>query len=119
MKPEILFRALSDQTRLRLLVLIYLEQELCVYEMTYALKLAQPKISRHLALLREMKLVQDTRSGLWVYYHIRRDLPQWVKQVLKSTIDGIAQSSPFTSDRTMLQNMPNRPEKQKKVVSIS
>ena len=60
--PEFLFRALGDTTRLRCLMLLELEGELCVCELTYALHIAQPKVSRHLSVLRETGLVQDRRS---------------------------------------------------------
>ena len=57
MTPEILLKSLSDQTRLRSLMLLMQEGELCVCELTYALNLIQPKISRHLASLRDIQLL--------------------------------------------------------------
>lgn len=50
-EPETFFNLLSDSTRLRCLSLLAQEGELCVCELTYTLKMVQPKISRHLALL--------------------------------------------------------------------
>jgi len=64
--PEEFFNLLSDGTRLRCLSLIYQKNELCVCELTYALNTIQPKISRHLAILKKASIVVDRREGLWV-----------------------------------------------------
>lgn len=106
--PETLFRALSDETRLRCVALLT-EGELCVCELTYALGLAQPKISRHLATLREAGVVRDRRAGLWVYYQINPALPGWAKTTLDSLATGVRDQSPYADDRASLADMPNRP----------
>lgn len=64
-----LFKALSDETRLRIMVLLS-EKELCVCQIEAALRLSQVKVSRHLAILRHAGLVKDKRDGLWIYYSI-------------------------------------------------
>ena len=79
---ENFFPALADPTRLRCLLLLAAEGELCVCELTHALDESQPKISRHLALLRESGVVLDRRQGQWIYYRINPDLPGWVREVL-------------------------------------
>ena len=107
---EAFFRALADPTRLRALVLLQQEAELCVCELTHALGVVQPKVSRHLAQLREAGIVRDRRQGLWVYYRLHPDLPAWARAVLAETAAGVAQEMPFTEDRAALREMPNRPE---------
>jgi biotin operon repressor len=72
---ENFFPALADPTRLRCLLLLATEGELCVCELTHALNESQPKISRHLAMLREAGIVSDRREGLWVHYRLSPDLP--------------------------------------------
>ena len=62
-----LFKALSDPTRLRIMVLLA-EKELCVCQLEDALHLSQVKVSRHLNILRHARLVNSRRDGLWVYY---------------------------------------------------
>lgn len=62
-------KILSDETRLRILVLLSLK-ELCVCEMCYIMDESQPKISRHLAKLRDMGIVQDKRQGQWIIYYL-------------------------------------------------
>lgn len=107
--PEAFFKALSDATRLRCLVLLAREGELCVCELTHALDAAQPKISRHLATLREAGLVLDRREGLWIHYRITPDLTNWMREVIRETALGVASLEPFHADQRMLAEMPNRP----------
>ncbi|HEX8593834.1 MAG TPA: metalloregulator ArsR/SmtB family transcription factor [Pseudomonas sp.] len=87
MNPTVLFKCLADNTRTKITLLIAREGELCVCELTAALDLSQPKISRHLALLRSTGLLMDRRQGQWVYYRLHPDLPTWVTAVLKSVVD--------------------------------
>jgi len=62
-----LFKALSDETRLNLIVLLY-RRELCVCQIEAALGISQTKASRHLAILRRAGLLKARREGLWIYY---------------------------------------------------
>nr|WP_303903666.1 metalloregulator ArsR/SmtB family transcription factor [Thiohalomonas denitrificans] len=107
--PEQLFAALGHEVRLRCLLLLQREGELCVCELTHGLDLAQPTISRHLAHLREAGWVEDHRQGLWVYYRVSSRLPAWVREVLATTAAGIVNSAPFAGDLLRLGAMPNRP----------
>ena len=78
-------------------------------ELTHALGIIQPVVSRHLAVLREAQIVVDRREGVWIHYRINERLPQWVREILQSTADGLAGSEPFKSDLAALRDMPNRP----------
>ncbi len=108
-EPKALFSALSSDIRLRCLMLLTAEEELCVCEFTHALGLAQPTVSRHLALLREAGIVLDRREGLWIHYRLHPDLPQWAMDVLQATAKGVVGQSPFQDDLKVLADMPNRP----------
>ena len=79
-----LFQLLSDDTRLRSLMLMKQERELSVCELVHALGEIQPKVSRHLAALRDYGVVIDRRSGQWIYYQIDPDLPAWARQVIEA-----------------------------------
>ena len=103
------FSALSNDIRLRCLMLLIKQKELCVCEFTYAFGLAQPAVSRHLALLRETGIVRDRREGLWIYYRLHPDLPKWALSVLRTTANGVGEQEPFVSDANALTEMPNRP----------
>ena len=65
-----MYMALADQTRLRLLSLMR-DQEVCVNDLTETLGDSQPKISRHLAYLRNAGIVDTRRDGKWIHYSIR------------------------------------------------
>src|SRR5262245_44077558 len=68
---ETLFKALADETRLRILGLL-LTGEVSVGDIHESLKIRQSKTSRHLAYLRRSGLVETRRSGLWIHYRLRR-----------------------------------------------
>ncbi|WP_260606205.1 metalloregulator ArsR/SmtB family transcription factor [Vibrio cholerae] len=85
--PILLYKALSEETRLKSLLLMQRQGELCVCDLMQALNLSQPKVSRHLAELRKHELVIDERRGKWVYYRINPTLESWVKQVLEITLN--------------------------------
>ena len=76
------FKCLSDETRLNIVTLVAEHKELCVCDLTEKLQLSQPKISRHLALLRSSGLLQDRRQSQWVYYSINPQLPAWCHELL-------------------------------------
>lgn len=103
------FKCLSDETRLMLVLLIAQEQELCVCEMTHALQESQPKVSRHLAQLRQCGLLSDQREGQWVYYRLAPQLPVWAKEVIQAGSQGsAAQLSSLTQRLTKMGDRPGR-----------
>lgn len=108
-QPVDFFTLLSDETRLRCLSLLQQQGELCVCELTEALNLSQPKISRHLALLRKHNMVSDRRAGIWVYYRLHPELPQWMQAVLTTTVQAIKHLEPYASESQKLVScLPNR-----------
>ena len=68
-KIELLFKALADRTRLRLINLMG-DDEICVCFLVEVLETNQPKISRHLAYLRRAGVVASRREGKWMHYRI-------------------------------------------------
>lgn len=63
------FKALSDETRIRLLKLLQ-QRELCVCELMQSLNMTQSRVSRNLGILKDAGLVKDRRNGLWVHYSL-------------------------------------------------
>ncbi|WP_445611641.1 As(III)-sensing metalloregulatory transcriptional repressor ArsR [Hafnia alvei] len=78
-----LFKNLSDETRLGIVLLLREMGELCVCDLCTALEQSQPKISRHLAMLRESGLLLDRKQGKWVYYRLSPHMPSWAAQVIE------------------------------------
>jgi ArsR family transcriptional regulator len=64
------FKALSDETRLRILSLMK-EGEICVCDIAETLSMTQPNISFHLSMLKEAGLIKDRKNGRWVHYSLR------------------------------------------------
>ena len=104
------FHLLSDDTRLRSLLLMQHEGELCVCELVHALDIIQPKVSRHLATLRDAGIVIDRRQGQWIYYQLNPDLPGWARQVFNTTAAEAVNQETFINDLAVLAEMPNRPD---------
>jgi ArsR family transcriptional regulator len=67
-----IFKALSDETRLRILSLL-LDGELCVCDLMAVLQLPQSTVSRHLSYLKNAGWVEDRRCGVWMYYSIAQN----------------------------------------------
>ncbi len=109
MTPANCFKCLSDETRLRCMMLLHSQSELCVCELTQALDLSQPKISRHLAQLRQCGLLLDTRRGQWVYYRINPDLSDWVLTILDVSAAALDNHERYQIDRVRLNTMSVRP----------
>jgi ArsR family transcriptional regulator len=103
------FRQLGDETRLRALALMNDQGELCVCELVAGLGLSQPKISRHLAALRDAGLVEAERKAQWVFYRISRSLAGWQKQVIAAALEGVAGEPVLQQDKARLKQMNSRP----------
>ena len=103
------YKCLADETRLNCLMLVAIEEELCVCELVSALKLSQPKISRHIAQLRETGLLADRRHGQWVFYRLHPTLPSWMQQIILSTMQhNRDQMQTALSTLALMGNRPNR-----------
>ncbi|HET8808064.1 MAG TPA: metalloregulator ArsR/SmtB family transcription factor [Methylophaga sp.] len=97
-----LHKALADDTRLRCVQLIADQGELCVCDLMQALDTSQPKISRHLALLREANLLIDRRQGQWVFYQLHPDLPDWAKAIIQAGLQ--SPKTALNADRKSVQS---------------
>ncbi|SMF47552.1 transcriptional regulator, ArsR family [Alteromonadaceae bacterium Bs31] len=109
MTPLTLYKCLSDETRLVCTQLIFLENELCVCELMEAMSLSQPKISRHLAQLRECGVLRDRRQERWVFYQLSTELPQWAAEHIESAAQ--ADALRLKTLRQKLQTMKHRPQR--------
>ena len=90
-KKAKIFKALADETRLRILALL-LEGELCVCEIIAALELPQSTTSRHLAYLRNSGWVKDRRQGVWMYYRFNDGEHSLIRELMPLLEKHIADS---------------------------
>ena len=111
MKPQALFNMLSDPTRLRAIMLIQSESEVCVCELTHALQESQPKVSRHLALMRDSGVVESRREGTWMHYRLSSSLPGWARDIIDCSHARLADLETYRRDAERLSQMHNRPER--------
>ncbi|PLX45452.1 MAG: transcriptional regulator [Hyphomicrobiales bacterium] len=109
MTQTMMFQALSDETRLRALLLMAEARELCVCELVEALDVSQPKISRHMGVLRDAGLVGSRRQAQWVFYFINPRLAPWQSRIIEAVIEGRRDSDVARADLRRLDAMSDRP----------
>ena len=107
---ERFFQALGDKTRLRLLNLLD-EQEICVCYFVEILGQPQPKISRHLAYLRNAGIVTARREGKWMYYRIVMPPNVGAARILKEILGWLKEEKSMQSDRSRLRRVCCAPGK--------
>ncbi|MEO0268943.1 MAG: metalloregulator ArsR/SmtB family transcription factor [candidate division WOR-3 bacterium] len=97
-----LFKILSDETRLRLIVAL-MQGEFCVCELVDALKVSQYNISRHLGVLRKSGLVEDRKDGVWVYYRLSPKVSPIIYDILKILKKHTANENIIEEDKARLE----------------
>ena len=100
----LLFKALADTTRLRLINLIG-EDEVCVCFFVEVLKINQPKISRHLAYLRRAGVVSARRDGKWMHYRLIEPPDPHAATIFREVRAALAEESAMKSDRARLRKI--------------
>ena len=106
---ELLFKALSDRTRLRILNLIG-DDEVCVCYFVEVLKTNQPKISRHLAYLRRAGVVSARREGKWMHYRAVAPTDEHAARVFAETRAWLAADREMQQDRARLARVCCAPQ---------
>jgi len=101
---ELLFKALADRTRLRLLNLMS-AGEVCVCFFVEVLGASQPKISRHLAYLRRAGVVAARREGKWMHYRIETPEDAHAARVFAEVMAWLAEEREMQKDRARLENI--------------
>jgi ArsR family transcriptional regulator len=86
---EAFFECLGDPIRRRILALLLIHDERCVCDLNAALDAPQPKVSRHLGVLREAGLVLARREGVWMYYRLHPEIPAWAMRILWHMKEGM------------------------------
>lgn len=102
---ERLFELLADGTRRRILALLLDHREICVCRLVGALDLPQPKVSRHLAAMREAGLLVARRKGIWILYRFDPLVPGWAMRVVEMMAEGARAEPQYGDDSTRLSQL--------------
>jgi len=97
-----MFKALSDETRIRMLHLLS-EGELCVCEIMQALEISQTRASRNLGILRDAGLLQDRRDGQWVHYSVRKEVATEYFKLLELLTSLLKEDQTIVADEERLK----------------
>jgi ArsR family transcriptional regulator len=106
------YRALADETRLRILALLR-DGEVCVCHIHGGLRLPQPTISRHLAYLRKTGLVEARREGVWMHYRLATPSSSVVRHVLDAALHALSHAEVTAIDTARM-----RKERDKAVATL-
>lgn len=104
-----IFKALSEETRLRILKLLE-HGELCVCDIVAALDMVQPKISFHLATLKEAGFIRDRKQGRWTHYRLD-DSDFFRRSLLLSVLERIPKEALAEDRRRLADFMQDKPSK--------
>jgi len=108
--PISFYKTMTDNIRLKTVMLAHYHGELCVCELMEALEEdSQPKVSRNLAVLKKAKVITDRKHGQWVFYRINSELPLWAKSVIAQTTENNIPQ--IHNELQRLANMQNRPDR--------
>jgi ArsR family transcriptional regulator, arsenate/arsenite/antimonite-responsive transcriptional repressor len=107
---DLLFRALADPTRLRLLNLIG-DREVCVCYFVEILRTNQPKISRHLAYLRKAGIATARRDGKWMHYRLAIPRDEVAARILRGTLRHLREKPEMQRDTLRLRSACCAPQK--------
>jgi len=111
-----IFKALSDETRLRIIKLLQ-RGELCVCDIGAALAMSQPKVSFHLAVLKNSGLLKDRKQGKWVHYSL--DESEMFKRFLLLSVNEKVSEKEVESDRARLEAFLRNEPQGENVVPLS
>jgi len=101
---ENLFSALADRTRLRLINLLG-DSEVCVCFLVEILKTSQPKISRHLAYLRQARVVVARREGKWMHYRLSEPPDEHAAHIFHEVRASLTEHPEFQRDKEKLEKV--------------
>lgn len=102
------FSALADPTRLRILHLLS-GRELCVCYFVEILYCPQPKVSRHLAMLRAAGIVTARREGKWMHYRMLEPQQPGIAQILAATLTALTGQKSMQADAARLLKLTCAP----------
>lgn len=108
MTPSDIFGAFANPTRLRILNLLLAESEVCVCDLCDVLDVLQPKVSRHLGVLKEAGLVDVRADGKWKFYALARPATALHRRLIRCVGDCLGDFEELAADRRRLSKLASR-----------
>jgi ArsR family transcriptional regulator, arsenate/arsenite/antimonite-responsive transcriptional repressor len=78
-----IFKALSDESRVRILHLIYQNEEMCISDLELILEFTQAKTSRHIIYLKNSGMLSTRKQDQWVFYSIKEEVSDIISQIFE------------------------------------
>ena len=78
-----IFKAFSEEPRIRIIYLLYKNEEMCISDIEHILDFTQAKTSRHLIYLKNAGLVGFKKVDQWVYYYLKEEVKDIVQQIFQ------------------------------------
>jgi len=100
-----ILKAISDESRIRILAILKEKQNLCVCEIREIIGLSQPAISSHLKILENAGLIQNVKDGKWVNYRLNSEVEIIVTEFLDKIFLDLKSSNQITSDKKKLEKV--------------
>ena len=97
-----IYKALADETRLRILVLLLEHGELCICDLMNALDMPQSTVSRHVAYMKNAGWLNDRRGGVWMYYSVKLGLDTFMSSLATLTREHLSSEASVVADRQRL-----------------
>ncbi len=76
-----IFKSFSDEARIRILFLLYNQEELCISDLEHILNFTQTKTSRHITYLKNAGLLSVRKHNQWVFYQIKEEVLEMIEQI--------------------------------------
>lgn len=106
-----LFKSLSEEVRIRILLLLQEHGELCICDLMAALELPQSTVSRHVAYLKNAGWLDDRRGGIWMYYSLVNPPDNQQRSLVSLVVDACSNLPDVAQDRLRLQQYTAEKEK--------
>ena len=100
-----ILKALSDESRIRIICLLKNKKDVCVCEITEIIGLAQPTISSHLRLLESAGLIESSKSGQWVNYNINDSLDPFSMEYVNLLFNSLKEDIKIKKDAVKIRNI--------------
>jgi len=99
-----IIKALSDESRIRIVSLLKAKSGVCVCEITEIINLSQPTISSHLKKLEEAGIIVFRKDGLWVNYYFNEEMDPDIKELINMIIKIIEKDPSTINDLQRIKN---------------